>query len=176
MKILNMITMANFVEPVVISTSAAATTAATQNEQTSATSSNKNSINSSASTEPNVLEVTSISDNSGVISGMYSTNSPLPTFEEAFGSTEICCYSYEGFFSNTTQQNKNHQSTSNEVSINSALIVTTIWVHGRFPLLCQLYIIRTNFKPSTSTRSSTAITAITTVVQNHATAKDHRKR
>jgi hypothetical protein len=83
----------------------------------------------------------------------------LPTSEQAFVSTEICCYSYEGFFSNTTQQIENHQSTSNEVSIDSALITTIIWVHCRFPLLYQLYIIiRTNFKLSTSTRGSTAIT------------------
>jgi hypothetical protein len=134
MKILDMIPMANFVEPVFVTTSAAATTA-TQKERTSATSSNKRSKTSSASTQPTVLEITSaLSDNSGVVSGTENTNGPLPAFEPASGFTEIGCFSYDGYFSNTTQQSENHQSTINEVCINSALITAIILVHCRLLL------------------------------------------
>jgi hypothetical protein len=122
MEILDMIPMANFVEPIFVTTSAAATTA-TQKERTSATSSNKSSKNSSASTQPTALEITSaLSDNSGVVSGTENTNGPLPAFEQASGFTEFGCYSFDEFFSNTTLQTASHQPTSNEVSINSALV------------------------------------------------------
>jgi hypothetical protein len=86
-------------------------------------------------TQPIGLEITSPqSDSSGVGTGADNTNSPLLAFEQVSGSTEIGCYSHEGFF-NTTEQTENHQSTSNEVSISSALIMRIMWVHCGFPLL-----------------------------------------
>jgi hypothetical protein len=135
MQILNMIPMsvANFVGPIYVTISAAATTTRTTTTTTttttqrawrSATSSHSSGKNSSASTQPTALEITGpLSDNSGAVSVAENTNSPLPAFEQAFGSTEIGCYSHEGFF-NTNQQTENHQSSSNEVSINSSLITT----------------------------------------------------
>lgn len=116
MQILDMFPMsvAKFVGPVSVTTSAPATTIATQKARKSATSSHKSSKNSSASTQLTALEITSpLSDNSGVVSGAENTHSPLPAFKQAFGSTEIGCYSHEGFF-NTTQQAENQQSISNE--------------------------------------------------------------
>jgi lysozyme family protein len=109
MQILEMISMclAKCVAPLSITTSAVATTTAAQKAQTSATSSNKNGKNSSASTQPTALEITStLSDSSGVASGTKNTNGPL----QASGSTEIGCYSNEGFFSSATRQTENHQS------------------------------------------------------------------
>jgi hypothetical protein len=50
------------------------------------------------------LEVTSTpGDNSGVANGTENTNSPVLAFEQAFGSTEIGCYSHEVFFSTNTE-------------------------------------------------------------------------
>jgi hypothetical protein len=77
------------------------------------------------------LEITSTLS---VANGTENTNSPVPAFEQGSGSTEIGCYSHEVFFSNTTEETENHQSTSNEVSIISALITTVISVQCRFPL------------------------------------------
>ncbi|XP_023713699.1 transcription factor SOX-6 [Cryptotermes secundus] len=115
MYILDMIPMANFAAPILITIPAAATTTATQKEQTSATSSNKNSKNSSASTQRTSLEITStLSDNSGGVIGTENTNSPFPSFKQAFGSEEIGCFSYEELVSKTIHQTENHQSTSNE--------------------------------------------------------------
>jgi cobalamin biosynthesis Mg chelatase CobN len=151
--------LANCVAHLSVTTSAAATTAATQKAQTSATSSNKSGKNSSASTQPTALEITStLSDGSGVSSGTKNTNGPLPAFEQASGSTEIGCYSHGGFFSNATRQTENHQSASNEVSVSYGVITAVIWVHCRFLLLNQLcIIIRTNFKLLTSLQGSTTI-------------------
>jgi hypothetical protein len=112
-----MIPMANSMAPTLITTSVAATTTSTQMEQTYATSSNISGQNSTTSTQPTALEIIStLSDNSGGVSGT------VPAFEQTSGSMDIDCFSYEGFFSNTTQQTENHQTTSNEVSINSALV------------------------------------------------------
>jgi hypothetical protein len=160
MNIVDMIPMANFVAPILVTTSAAATATATQKKQTSARSRNKSRKKSTASTQPTTLEITSaVSDNSAVVSGTENTNGPFSAFEQAFGSIDIDCFSYEGCLRNTTQQIENHPPTSKEVSINSALITTIIWVHCRFPRFNQLYIIiRTNFKPLTGIEGSSAIT------------------